>query len=174
MNGSSQWKFINLYSSLKPVVKMKLNNSEEEKLSNWRHSIPSGVWHFNKEKILSITKLILPDTKISTRLQVQGKGIQSLNTLWKSNIRIREIEWSWYDISIFALTWISILLSLPLILSLMMLRLVGIFKLMALRNVESITDWYWNEFLSIQLNLILNTLTWSWSYNKDWHDTVTY
>ena len=27
MNGSSQWKFRKLYSSPKPVVKMKLNNS---------------------------------------------------------------------------------------------------------------------------------------------------
>ena len=51
---------------------------EEEELWNQRQSIPISVWHFNKENLLSITKLILSDTKISTRLQVQGKGIQSL------------------------------------------------------------------------------------------------
>ena len=88
MNGSSQWKFVNL--SPKPVVKMNLYNSfiawinipnqfkKEEEMWNWRHSIQIGVWHFNKENLLSITKLILSYTKISTRLQVRGKGIQSL------------------------------------------------------------------------------------------------
>ena len=49
---------------------------EEEELWNWRHSIPIDV--FNKEKRLSITKLILSYTMISSGLQVRGKGIQSL------------------------------------------------------------------------------------------------
>ena len=90
MNGSSQRKFRELYSSPKPVMKMNLYNSftawinipnqykKEEELWNWRHSIQIGVWHFNKEKLLSITKLIMSYTKISSRLQVRGKGVQSL------------------------------------------------------------------------------------------------
>ena len=65
---------------------------EEEELWNWRHSIPIGVWHFNKEKILSITKLILSDFHKVTSLR---KRNAKSHTLWQSNIWIREVEWSW-------------------------------------------------------------------------------
>ena len=102
MNGSSQWKFVNL--SPKLVVKMNLYNSfttrinipnqfkKEEELWNWRHSIPIGVWHFNKEKLLSITKLIMSDFhKVTSSRKRNTKS----HTSWQSNIRIREVEWSW-------------------------------------------------------------------------------
>ena len=72
-------------------------------------------------------------------------------------------------------TCISILLSLLFHVWLMILRLVGHFKLMALRNVESIIclilKWVSKNSIVSLLQAIQKSII---IYNKHWHDRVTY
>ena len=84
MNRSSQWEFRNLCSSPKPVVKMKLNNlfiapiiisinrrsGRVVKLKFIRYQLVVDI--LMKRNFVN-HKIILSDSKISTRLQVQGK-----------------------------------------------------------------------------------------------------
>ena len=98
MNGSSQRKFRKLYSTPKPIVKMKLNKllaaqmitsiharrGRVVKLKSTQYRLVVDIWikrNFNSFIRNNVFKMILLDIDISTTIKVWGKELQSLYTL---------------------------------------------------------------------------------------------